>query len=359
MEPIIVNGYNITESKKPFIVAEIGVNYYDIAKKMGLGLVEAAKLMIKEAKWGGAQAVKFQTYKANKIASRFSPAYWDLKKEPTTSQYELFKKFDQFDDDEWMELASYSKKEKITFMSTPFDFEAVDILDEIMPVFKISSSDITNLPFIKYIAGKGKPIFLSTGASTISEIYDAVSMIKEQGNNKVVVMHCILSYPTSFDDANLNMIRHLRDVFKDDVVGYSDHVIPDESMMVLTMSYLLGAKVIEKHFTLDKNLVGNDHYHAMDVDDLKRFNRNIELITRIEGSSIKAPVESEMNSRKYARRSIVAKNTIPEGTIIENTMLEFKRPGTGVSPSMLELVLGRTAKKTIKKDEIITWDYLV
>ncbi len=243
-------------------------------------------------------------------------------------------------------------------MSTPFDLEAVDFLDELVPVFKISSSDITNTPFVRYIAKKGKPIFLSTGASTIGEINDAVTTIEEEGNKQIVILHCVLSYPTKYEDANLNMIIHLKKIFPSYLIGISDHTLPDKNMLVLTTAVLLGAKVIEKHFTFDKSLKGNDHYHSMDFHDLKIFMENLDLIDKILGQSEKKPLEIEMPARKYARRSIIAKTDIPQGTKITEDMLDFKRPGTGITPKFLELVVGRIAKKDIKNDEIIKWEYL-
>jgi len=239
MKIIKINNGTISETSKPFIVAESGVNYYDIAKKENIEPIEAAMLMIKEAANAGADAIKFQTYKAEKIASKYSPAYWDTTKESTKSQYELFKKYDKFGEDEYQELARYAKEKNIIFMSTPFDKEAVDFLDEMMPIFKISSSDITNIPFIKYIAKKQKPIFLSAGASTIEEIMDAVSTIENEGNNQIVVMHCILNYPTKYENANLGMMKHLKKIFPNYLVGYSDHTLPDSNMRVLTTAVLL------------------------------------------------------------------------------------------------------------------------
>jgi N-acetylneuraminate synthase len=309
--------------------------------------------MIKEAANAGADAIKFQTYKAERIASKYSPAYWDTTKESTRSQYELFKKYDKFEEEEYRELAIYAKERDIIFLSTPFDKEAVDFLDKLMPVFKISSSDITNLPFIRYIAQKQKPIFLSTGASTIDEIKGAVCRIQKDGNNQIVIMHCILNYPTKYEDANLGMIKHIKKVFPDYFVGYSDHTSPDSSMLVLTTAVLLGAKCIEKHFTLDKSLKGNDHYHSMDSEDLRRFVDNLDLLEKIIGKETKEPLESESSARKYARRSIVAKIDIPGDTIITEDMLTFKRPGTGISPKFLEKVIGKKAKRDIGKDEII------
>jgi len=330
--------YTVGKNTKPFVIAEIGVNYYDIARKEHIQPLEAAKKMISAVADAGADAVKFQTYKAEKLASKYSPAYWDTSKEPTTSQYDLFKKFDSFEEEDYRELARFSKDNNILFLSTPFDFEAVDVLDELMPIFKISSSDITNIPFIRYIAKKQKPVFLSTGASTVDEIDEAVRAIEQEGNYKIVLMHCILNYPTAYTDANLGMISHLRNRYPDYPIGYSDHTLPDSNMSVLTTAFILGAIVIEKHFTLDKSLPGNDHYHAMDPEDLKTFVQSVTFIQNIIGESEKRPLESEMPARMYARRSIVAKREIPKGMIITEEMITFKRPGTGIEPSKLALL---------------------
>jgi len=346
------------EGGRPFVVAEIGVNYYDIAQKDGITPMEAAKLLVKEAADAGVDGVKFQSYKAEKLASKNSPAYWDTAEEPTQSQYELFKKFDKFGEGEFKELAEYCSEQNVMFLSTPFDEESADFLDPLMPVFKISSSDITNLPFIKHIAGKNKPIFLSTGASTVDEIKEAVSTINDQGERDIVIMHCILNYPTKNNDANLGMIKHLKQLFPKYLIGYSDHTLPDSNMLILTTAYLFGASVIEKHFTLDKSLQGNDHYHSMDPNDLRRFVRNIELLEEIVGMDEKEPLDSEEPARRYARRSIVAKMDIAEDAIITKEMLTFKRPGTGISPTLLDEVVGKRAKKAIGVDEIVTWELL-
>lgn len=359
MKTIEFDRYVIGENSRPFVIAEIGVNYYDIARKNQIEPLEAAKMMISAAEDAGADAVKFQTYKAEKLASKYSPAYWDTSKEPTTSQYELFKKFDSFGKEEYQELARFSKDNNILFLSTPFDFEAADVLDELMPIFKISSSDITNIPFIRYIARKQKPVFLSTGASTIDEIDEAVRAIEEEGNDQIVIMHCILNYPTAYADANLGMISHLRKRYPDYPIGYSDHTLPDPQMSVLTTAVILGSNVIEKHFTLDKSLPGNDHYHAMDPRDLKKFVQNVTFVQDIIGEMEKRPIESEMPARIYARRSIVAKGEIPRGTIITEEMLTFKRPGTGLSPSLIEQIIGKKTKEDISEDEIVKDEFLL
>ena len=182
----------ILKKNKVFIIAEVGVNYYDIAEKEKISAIEAAKLMIDKAKEGGADAVKFQSYKAEKFVIENSPAYWDLNEEPSTSQFELFKKYDKFGEEQFKELSYYCASKDIIFMSTPFDFEAADYLYNLMDIFKISSSNITNLPFIEHIAKKSKPIFLSTGAATLGEIEVAVNTIISTGNNELCIMHCIL-----------------------------------------------------------------------------------------------------------------------------------------------------------------------
>lgn len=355
---IKINNKTISEASKPFIIAEAGVNYYDIAKKENIEPIEAAKLMIKEAADAGADAVKFQTYKAEKLVIKHSPAYWDITKENIKSQYELFKKYDKFGEDEYKELARYANGKSIIFMSTPFDKEAVDFLNELVSLFKVSSSDITNIPFIKYIAKKQKPIFLSTGASTVDEIKEAVDAIEKEGIKQIVIMHCILNYPTKHEDANLGMIKHLRKVFPEYLIGYSDHTLPDSSMIVLATAVLLGANVIEKHFTLDKSIKGNDHYHSMDPEDLRRCVDKLELLKKIVGRKIKEPLGSELAARKYARRSLVAKRFISKGKVIEEEDITWKRPGIGISPKYLDVVLKMQAARDIEKDEIITWQYL-
>lgn len=350
------NYKGIIDNKGVFVIAELGVNYYDIAEKRNISLLESAKLMIRKAKEGGADAVKFQSYKAERLASIDSPAYWDTNEEHINSQYELFKKFDKFEKIEYKKLSNYCRDQKILFLSTPFDFDAVEYLNDLVPIFKISSSDITNLPLIKRIAKKKKPIFLSTGAATIGEIEDAIRVINSKGNNEICIMHCILSYPTDYNDVNLNMIKHLKKVFPSYQIGYSDHAKPDLSMLITTTAYILGAKVIEKHFTLDKTLEGNDHYHAMDLNDLKKLCENIQLINKIKGRFHKKPLKCEKNSRKYARRSIVINEDIKKGEIITSEKISFKRPGTGIPPTRINEIIGGKALVDLKKDELLEYN---
>jgi len=328
---------------RPYIIAEIGVNHE--------GSMKTAKRLVNEAKEGGAHAVKFQSYKAETLASKDSPAYWDTTKEPTKSQFELFKKHDSFWKDEMQELKDYCDTIDIEFMSTPFDVESAQFLNEMMDVFKISSSDITNKPFIEFIAGFGKPIILSTGASDLNEIQDAINWIKPF-NVSLALLHCVLNYPTPDINANLGMISGLKKAFPNNIIGYSDHTLPKD-MKVCEIATLLGAVIIEKHFTHDKSLPGNDHYHAMDKEDLKIFNKNIDATFKILGSFKVEALKDEEKSRLNARRSLVAAKDIPKGKIIEKSDLTFKRPAHGISPKYIDDVVGKVAKSDIKEDIVI------
>jgi len=348
-----------TLSKKPYIIAEIGVNHFDIAKIKKISPFDAAKLMIENAKKGGADAVKFQSYKAETLASINSPAYWDTNEEPITSQYELFKKFDKFGCDDYKKLAKICQELNIDFLSTPFDFESVDYLTNLVNFFKVASADITNYPLLEKIAGKSKTIFLSTGASTIKEINDAIDIIKNINSNlEIILMHCVLSYPTKNYDANLKRISYLKEYFKGFEIGYSDHTKPDKNMIILSTAYILGAKVIEKHFTLDKTLRGNDHYHSMDVEDLKNFKRNISIIDELLSKNEMNYLPVEEISRENARRSIVINMEKSKGEVLERKDLAFKRPGTGISPTETQKVIGKRLLTNIRKDQILRWEDL-
>jgi N-acetylneuraminate synthase len=333
---------------KPYIIAEAGVNHE--------GNIELAKRLINEAKEGGADAIKFQTYKAETIASKNSPYYWDITKEPTQSQYELFKKYDSFWKDEFTELKKTCDQVGIEFMSTPFDIESATFLNDLMDVFKISSSDLTNKPFIEHMCSFKKPIILSTGAAFLHEVEESVSWIKPY-NVPLSLLHCVLNYPTADENANLGMILGLKRKFPELIIGYSDHTLPAE-MKNLEIANLLGAVILEKHFTFDKSLPGNDHYHAMDKEDLKKFVKNIGNIHKTLGSYEVVALETEAKAIKNARRSLVAKKDIPAGKVIEESDLTFKRPAFGVSPKFIGEIVGKKAIKLITEDEIIQWSMI-
>ena len=341
-----------------YLIAEIGVNYYDIAKQRKISNLEAALLMCDEAKRAKVDAVKFQTYKAGKIASKYSPSYWDLNEESTKSQYELFKKYDSFGENEYKTISEHCKEIGIEFFSTPFDFDAADYLDKYMDFYKISSSDITNIPFIKHMARKNKPILLSTGASTLEEIQKAVETIRELNDKELILMHCVLEYPTPKEHANLYRIRTLKQEFPNLEIGYSDHTKPELGFDVLMSAYLMGAHIIEKHFTLDKSLPGNDHYHAMDVDDALRIRNKIEQLDVVCGNGEIEYLQSEAQARKNARRSIVLTRNINKGEILKEDDLVFKRPGIGIPPFEFASVIGKKVNKFLEEDSILQWDDL-
>ncbi len=340
------------------LIAEIGVNYYDIAAKEGITSMEAAKLMVKRAADAGIHAVKFQTYKAETLAAKASPSYWDTTEEPTTSQYELFKKFDAFGYPEYKELKEYADSLGIEFFSTAFDYESADYLDELMEVYKISSSDLSNLPFIEHQAKKNKPMMVSVGASELFEIEAALDAIRKYNDQMIILMHCVLEYPTPLADANLNKIASLAKQFPDLVIGYSDHTKPTEDCEVIKTAYNLGALCVEKHYTLDKTLTGNDHYHGMDPEDARRILAGIEYLNLIRGSGEIKCLETEKIARQNARRSIVSAVRIPAGTVITEEMLTYKRPGTGISPVRVSEIIGMIATTTIEEDTILTDEFI-
>ena len=341
-------------SQRQFVlIAEIGVNYYDIAKKEQITPMEAAKEMILEAKHAGIHAVKFQTYKAGTLAAKASPSYWDTSEEPTTSQYQLFQKFDSFGYPEYKELKEYADTVGIEFLSTAFDYESADYLDELMEIYKISSSDLSNLPVIAHQAKKNKPMLVSVGASELPEIEAALDTIRRYNDQQIVLLHCVLEYPTPLADANLNKIASLVRQFPDLVIGYSDHTKPTENCDVIKTAYNLGALCVEKHFTLDKTLKGNDHYHAMDPEDAKRILQGIEELNVLRGSGEIKCLTTELTARKNARRSIVSAVNISAGTVIIEDMLTYKRPGTGISPTRVQELIGKEAAVDILEDTIL------
>lgn len=346
---IAIPSFEIGRSIDPYIIAEIGVNHE--------GSLELAKRLIREAKEGGAHAAKFQSYKANKIAAKQSPAYWDTTKESTDSQYKLFKKYDGFDEEEYVELAKYCSEIGIDFLSTPFDLEAVDFLNSLMPLFKIASADITNIPLIRKCAGTGKPIIMSTGASSLAEIQMAVDEAKKYGAKDIILLHCVLNYPTPLDHAQMGMVQVLKRTFPDCQIGYSDHVVPDETISALEVATLFGATVLEKHFTHDKTLPGNDHYHAMDKSDLLKFKDKLKTY-QVLISAEKKDLEKELMARKHARRSIVVSGSVKKGDLFSESNLIAKRPAHGISPLHWDEVVGKRAATDLEDDTILQWSMI-
>ena len=340
----------VDRDAEPYVIAEIGVNHE--------GSLETAKRLVELAKEGGADAAKFQTYKAETLASRHSPAYWDTSKESTLSQYELFKKYDAFGDAEYRALAEHCQRVGIDFVSTPFDDAAVDLLAPLVPFFKVASADLTNTPLLRRVARTGKPVVLSVGASTLEEVDGALHTLREAGARDIALLHCILNYPTEDKNANLWMLGDLAARYPDCVIGYSDHTVPKPGLPSLVAAWLLGAVILEKHFTHDTSLPGNDHYHAMTSEDLRHFRIEVARLTPLLGSRTKQPLASEEIARQNARRSIVVARDLPSGHRIAESDITYKRPGTGISPLSWDEVIGRVTRRDLAADDVLQWSDL-
>lgn len=346
--------YKKIEKQGYYIIAEAGVNYYEFADIYSISPLEAAKMMVKAAAENGADAIKFQTYKAKYLAMKDSPGAWDRNDIPVETQYELFGMYDKLGEKEYKELSEYADTLGIEFFSTPFDLESADYLEPYMEEYKISSSDISNIPLMTKIAKKNLPIILSTGASKVEEIDRAVELIKKYNDRKITLLHCVLEYPTPYEDANLRKIQSLANRYPDVIVGYSDHTKPDTMMDVLKTAYLLGAKVIEKHFTLDKSIKKkNDHFHSMDCDDLNSLKESLEFIKTISGSDELGCQDNEIVTRNSVRRSAVSSRTILKGEKLSEDMVIFKRPGTGIAPRDFLQMIGKTAVIEIPEDTML------
>lgn len=336
----------------PYFIAEVGVNHENNIK--------LAEKIIKQASLGGASAVKFQTYKAELLASKKSPAYWDTTKVNIDSQYKLFKKFDKFNFSHYLKLKKICDFYKVDFLSTPFDTESAIFLNKIVKYFKLASADITNRPLLDTILKFNKPIIVSTGASNLGEIRDVYKYIRKSNKEiDIAILHCILAYPTKLEDCNLNLITFLKSKFKDVKIGISDHAMPDRNMIVLTKAYDLGAEIIEKHFT-EFSLKGkknNDHFHSINYKDIKIFFDNIKILHKIIKNKFitRAPLKAELQSRKYARRSMYTCNKIKKGEIFSEKNIIPKRPGTGISPLYAEKIYGRVANKNLDDDHLVKW----
>lgn len=337
----------ISKNSPVFVIAEGACNHMCDMK--------LAKRMIDEALVSGADAIKFQTYKAERLVAKDAQTYWNYKS--TTSQYEYYKNLDKFDRDEYKTLFEYAKDKELIVFSSPFDIQSADMLNSLgMPLFKIASCLIPDKKLIKHIAEFGKPIILSTGGSTLDEIKEAVDVIYEENNFSLVLMACTLSYPTKNKDAHLLRIRKFIELFPQAIIGCSDHTQPDENMIIPSVAVSLGARVIEKHFTLDRSMTGSGHSFSVDSALLKKMILNIRLTEEILGSAELDVKESEQKTRENARMSIVAACNIKKNEVIKENMLTVKRPGTGILPNLLGKVVGKKAQRDISIDEQLKWD---
>jgi N-acetylneuraminate synthase/N,N'-diacetyllegionaminate synthase len=332
----------IGDGEPVFIIAEAGVNHQ--------GSFGLAKKLIDVAKEAGADAVKFQTFKAKDVVTNNLEMAEYQKKNvgEKGSQFEMLKKLELSHGD-FIGLKEYADKKGIIFLSTPDTEEDVYFLERMVPAYKIGSADLTNHPLLEKVARKKKPIILSTGTATLKEVEEAVSVIKTQGNGKIILLHCTTNYPCPLKEVNLRAIETLRKKFKC-LVGYSDHTL---GMTVPIMATVLGVQILEKHFTLDKNLVGPDHKASLNPQELKEMVKAVREAEKAVGDGIKKPTQSEGKIKKIIRKSLVAKINIPKGARITERMIIIKRPGKGIKPKYLNRVIGKRAKKAITEDEFI------
>jgi len=328
-----------------FIIAEAGVNHN--------GSLEIAKALIDVAAQLGADAVKFQTFKADKLVSKTAQkaSYQKQTTDADESQYAMIKKL-ELDERAHHELIEYCAQKNILFLSTPFDHESIDLLADLgMEIFKIPSGEITNLPYLRHIGSLQKEVILSTGMATLDEIDAALHVLSAAGTAKehITVLHATTEYPCPIEEVNLRAMQTIRDTF-DIRVGYSDHT---RGIEIPIAAAAMGASVIEKHFTLDREMEGPDHKASLEPDELIAMVRSIRNIEKALGDGIKRPSPSELKNIPIARKSIVASRAIAEGERLSEENITIKRPGNGISPMRYDEIIGTVASKNYDEDEAI------
>lgn len=328
-----------------FIIAEAGVNHN--------GNMNTAKKLIDTACEAGADAVKFQTFRAENLVVKNAPkAEYQKKTTGSGSQFEMLKKLELSFEDH-INLKEYCDRRKIVFLSTPFDFESVNLLEKVgVEYYKISSGDLTNIPLLEYIAKLQKPMIVSTGMANLGEVEMAVKAVNKYMDKNIYLLHCTSNYPASYEDVNLNAMITLKNAFKLPI-GYSDHTIGIE---IPVAAAAMGAKIIEKHFTLDRGMEGPDHRASLEPGELKRMVRSIRNIEEAFGDGIKMCNASEENTKRVARKSIVAKTNLKKGQKLSFDNIDFKRPEMGMKPVYASIIVGKKLTRDLDKDELITFD---
>lgn len=334
-----------------FVIAEAGVNHNGDLKR-ALELVDAAA----EA---GADAVKFQTFSADRLVTGLSPkpTYQCETTDPKESQYAMLKKLELSPDDH-RELKDRAEKHEMVFLSTPFDSESADLLEDLdVAAFKIGSGELTDLPLLKHIAYKKRPMIISTGMSSMDEVRRAVETVAEAGVQELALLHCVSAYPAPWEDVHLLAMQDLRNLGVP--VGFSDHT---QGFQVAPLAVACGADIIEKHLTLDRTLPGPDHRMSLEPKEFKAMVEEIREVEKVlgKGQGIKQPMPSELNTRAVARKSVVALEVLKRGCSIESKMVGVRRPGLGIPPSDIEKVIGRTIRRDLPADipagNILTWE---
>lgn len=332
-------------SRHTFIIAEIGVNHN--------GSVELAKKLIKSASECNVDAVKFQTFNSDDLVTENTKtASYQEKNTNENSQLEMLKKLELTFDD-FKELKDYALANNVMFLSSPFDKKSVDLLESLdVPAYKLGSGELNNFELIDYVQKTGKPIIISTGMATLDEVKETHDFIENKDN--LIILHCITGYPTSFDEANLNFIKTLQNEF-DVPVGFSDHS-PGIELPIAAVA--LGARVVEKHFTIDKTLEGPDHKASLDPEEFKAMVDAIRNVEVAMGDGVRKFSENELEIKKVARKSIIINKDISKDTIIERDMLTIKRPGTGIAPKEINNVIGKKINKDLASGTVLKWEYL-
>ena len=317
--------------------------------------MELAKQLVDAAAEVGVDAIKFQTFKSEGVVIKDvgMVKYQEKNLGISKSQQEMIKKF-ELKYENFRTLKKYCDKKKIIFLSAPHSFDAIDFLEDLVPAYKFGSGDLTNIPALKHASSKKKPMILGTGMSTRQEIKDAIDAIRSMGNDDIILLHCTTNYPCPLEDVNLRAMQTMKEEF-DCIVGYSDHTLGN---IVPIAAVAMGACIIEKHLTINKSLLGPDHKASLEPDEFKEMVKTIRNIEKALGSSEKKPVKSEKEIMKLVRKSIVAGIDITRGETITRDMLEIKRPEGGVKPKYIDEVVGKKARKSIKKDDLITADKL-
>lgn len=331
-----------------FIIAEAGVNHN--------GSLDLALQLVDAAKASGADAVKFQTFRADMLATRSAhkAPYQERTTASSESQFEMLQRL-ELDAAAHQRLIEHSREIGIQFLSSPFDAQSADLLATMdVPLFKVPSGEITNLPFLQHVARKGRPVILSTGMSTLGEVEEAVHVLQDAGASQLTLLHCVTEYPAPYAEVNLRAMQTLKRAFGLPV-GYSDHT-PGIDIAIAAVA--LGAEVIEKHFTLDRSLPGPDHAASLEPGELQQMVAAIRHVEVALGTGIKAPAPCELPNLSVARKSVVAARSLPAGHQIATGDVDVKRPGNGLAPKFLPALIGRTLRVSLAKDEVISWNHL-
>ena len=345
---IEIASHRIGQGQPCFFIAEAGVNHN--------GSLEMAQQLVDVAAGAGADAVKFQTFRAEKLATASAPkAVYQMRTvDSEETQFEMLRRL-ELSPEMHRAIMDHCREKDILFLSSPFDEESADLLDDLgVAAFKIPSGEITNLPLLSHVARKGKPMIVSTGMADLGEVAAAVRAIDKAGNREVVLLQCVSNYPADPADANLRAMHTMSTAFYLPT-GYSDHT---DGIEVAIAAVAMGACVIEKHFTLDRSLPGPDHMASVEPDELAGLLRGIRMVEAAMGHGRKEPAPSEADTANVARKSLVAARDIPAGAILTGDLIAVKRPGTGLPPAMQPYLAGRSAKAPIPEGTLLTLDML-